>query len=172
MTAGDHVTADGRDAADGPDDRAGAPVAARRRHAGWAPRVVASVALVLLALSWMPPYLAGRAEKAARVAASDGEVAVALDHAARAAHLDPLAADPLLLQSSLLQQEGRSREALDKAEAATRLQPANYKAWYELGRLQLTVLGRPKDARASFRRALELNPLHDGSRAELDALAF
>ncbi len=175
----DEPTADER-APDAPAAREAAEpratgVAARtatRRHAGWAPRVVASAALVLLAVSWMLPYLSGRAETAALVAASDGEVAVALDHAARAARLDPLAAGPLLIQSFLLQQQGRSREALEKVKAATRLQPAYYKAWYELGRLQLTVLGRPKAARASFRRALELNPLHDGSRAELEALAY
>jgi hypothetical protein len=139
--------------------------------AGWAPRVVASTALVLLALSWLPPYLAGRAENAAHAASSKGDVVVALGHARRAARLNPLAVSPLLTESLLLQQLGRNLEALQKAEAATRLQPANHEAWYQLGLLQLKALGRKKAARASFRRALALNPEHAGSRYELEVLA-
>ena len=34
----------------------------RPRRVGWAPRVVASTALLLLAVSWLPPYLAQRSE--------------------------------------------------------------------------------------------------------------
>jgi Flp pilus assembly protein TadD len=138
---------------------------------GWAPRVVASAALLLLAASWLPPYLAQRSENAALTAAGDGDVAAALDHARRAASLDPLAVSPLLVEATLLQQLGRGREALALVEEAVRLQPQNYQVWYELGVLQHGVLGRDEEARAAFTRALALNPQDAASRYELELLA-
>ena len=138
---------------------------------GWAPRVVASVALVLLAVSWLPPYMAHRAENAALAAASDGDVATALDDARRAATWDPLAVSPLLTQATLLQQLGRNREALERLQTAAKLQPQNYEVWYELGVLQHGALGRDKAARAAFTRALALNPADAASRYELELLA-
>ena len=96
----------------------------------WPIRVVASTALLLLAVSWLPPYLALRAENSALAASGDGDVAVALDRARRAATLDPLAVSPLLTEASLLQQLGRNREALARLQAAAKLQPQNYEVWY------------------------------------------
>src|SRR5665647_87039 len=86
--------------------------ARRRRAAAWPARTVVTVALVLLAASWLVPYLAARAESAALAAAGDGDTAVALSHARRAASLDPLAADPLITEALILQQQGRNGEAL------------------------------------------------------------
>ena len=143
----------------------------RPRRVGWAPRVVASAALLLLAVSWLPPYFAMRAENAALAAASDGDVTAALADARRAATLDPLAVSPLITQATLLQQQGRNREALERLETAARLQPQNYEVWYELGVLQHGALGRDKAARASFTRALALNPSDAASRYELELLA-
>ena len=145
--------------------------ARRARRAGWAPRVVASAALLLLAASWLPPYLALRAENAALAASSDGDVATALDHARRAAAWDPLAVGPLITEATLLQQLGRNREALERLQAATKLQPQNFEVWYELGVLQHGALGRDKAARAAFTRALALNPDDAASRYELELLA-
>ena len=143
----------------------------RPRRVGWAPRVVASTALLLLAVSWLPPYLAQRSENDALAAAADGEVATALEHARRAGSLDPLAVSPLLTESLLLQQLGRNREALARVQQATRLQPQNYEVWYALGALQYGVLGREKAARAAFTRALALNPHDRASRYEYERLA-
>jgi hypothetical protein len=139
--------------------------------AGWAPRVVASVALLLLAASWLPPYFAQRAENAALTAAGEGDVPAALEHAARAAAWDPLAVSPLLTEAALLQQLGRNREAIARLEAAVKLQPQNYEVWYELGLLEHGAFGRDKEARAAFRRALALNPGDAASRYELELLA-
>ncbi len=143
----------------------------RARRPGWAPRVVASAALLLLAASWLPPYLALRAENAALAASSDGDVATALDHARRAAAWDPLAVGPLITEATLLQQLGRNREALERLQAAVKLQPQNFAVWYELGVLQHGALGRDKAARAAFTRALALNPDDAASRYELELLA-
>ncbi len=172
--AADEVTEDAaaaQDAEIGDDAQRRTASRRRSRRVGWAPRVVASAALVLLALSWLSPYLALRAENAALAAASDGDVTAALADVSRAATLDPLAVSPLITQATLLQQLGRNREALERLETAAKLQPQNYEVWYELGVLQHGALGRDKAARASFARALALNPSDAASRYELELLA-
>ena len=121
-----------------------------RAASGWAPRVVASAALLLLAVSWLPPYLALRSENAALAASSDGDVARRRSATRGGRTWDPLAVSPLLTQAMLLQQLGRNREALERLQAAAKLQPQNYEVWYELGVLQHGALGRDKAARASF----------------------
>ena len=45
----------------------------------------------------------------------------------------------------------------------------NYATYYELGLMQLNVLGLRRQAAASFRRALALNPYDDNSSYELSA---
>ena len=152
----------------GARERRSAP---RSRHVRWPIRLVASTALLLLAVSWLPPYLALRAENAALAASSDGDVAVALDRVRWAATLDPLAVSPLLTEASLLQQLGRNREALARLQAAAKLQPQNYEVWYELGVLLHGALGRDKAARVALLRALALNPDDSASRYELELLA-
>lgn len=146
------------------------PVRAPRRLR-WAAPAVASVTLVLLAVGWLPPYLALRAQNAALAASSDGDVPTALAAARRAATLDPLAVDPLLLEGRLLRQVGRNREALARLREAARLQPDNYKVWYDLGVLQHEVFNRDKAARASLSRALGLNPYDSSSREEFKLLS-
>ncbi len=143
----------------------------RSRPSRWPLRVVASAALVLLAVSWLPPYLAFRTENAALAASSDGNVSAALDYARRAATLDPLAVSPLLTEATLLQQFGRNREALARLQAAVKLQPQNYEVWYELGVLLHGAFARDKAARAALTRALALNPADAASRYELGLLA-
>jgi tetratricopeptide (TPR) repeat protein len=142
--------------------------ARRRRIAAWPARTVATVALVLLAASWLVPYLAARDASAALAAAGDGDTAVALSHARRAGSLDPLAVDPLITESLVLQQQGRNGEALAVLQKAARLQPDNYQVFYHQGVLLLQAFGRKQAAIAALRRALALNPLDDASRFELE----
>ncbi len=189
-TAGDEPGAEGGGAGEAVEgDRSERPVAdgahgaaseyeqhagrsGRRSHrVGWPLRVAASTALLLLAVSWLPPYLALHAENAALAAASDGKVSAALEDARRAARLDPLAVSPLLTEATLLQQLGRDQEALTRLQAAAKLQPQNYEVWYELGLLLHGALGRDKAAKAALIRALALNPSDAASRYELELLA-
>jgi tetratricopeptide (TPR) repeat protein len=142
--------------------------ARRRRAAAWPARTVATAALVLLAASWLVPYLAAREESAAIAASGDGDTAVALSRARRAASLDPLAVDPLITESLVLQQLGRNGEALAALEKAARLQPDNYEVFYHQGVLLLNAFGRKKAAVAALQRALALNPLDGASRFELE----
>jgi hypothetical protein len=166
--AGSYVEDEADDGLAQDDGRA--PPRRRRRLKNRGLRVVASAALLLLAASWLPPYLSFRAQNAALAAAGDGRVQAGLVSARRAAALDPLAVDPLLTEAKLLQQLGQNRAALAKLEEAARLQPQNYAVWFALGELQQGVLGRNRQARESFTRALALNPLDSDSREELDRL--
>ena len=159
-----------REGAGDEDGRAPARPARRSRRVGWAPRVVASGALVLLAVSWLPPYLSHRAENAALAASGDGDVVTALEHARRAGRLDPLAVTPLLTEAALLQQVGRNREARERLQEAARLQPQNYEVWHDIGVLEHETFGRDKAAKAALVRALGLNPYDRASRDELQRL--
>ena len=142
--------------------------APRRRAAAWPLRTVATVALVLLAASWLVPYLSARAQTAALAASGNGDSTAALSHARRAARLDPLAVDPLITESQVLQQEGRNGEALAVLQKAARLQPDNYEVYFQQGVLLLQAFGRKGAAIAALRHALELNPFDDLSRYELE----
>ena len=145
----------------------GAP-ATGRRPAGWALRAAASSALVLLAVGWLLPYAATRAEGAAMTAAADGDVVMALTEIRRAARYAPLSADILVTESLMLQQLGRNSEALGVLRRAQRLQPDDYEPYYQEGVLQLTAFGDRRAAVAALKRALALNPLDSASRYELE----
>ena len=96
--------------------------------------------------------------------------AAAADSARRAASWDPLAAEPLITLALVEQQRGQNRAALESLDSAARLQPENYMVHYQRGLLLDRVFDRREDAAAAFRRALELNPLHESSRSELERL--
>ena len=87
----------------------------------------------------------------------------------RAHRFDPLAVDPLFTLALVEQQQGRASAALAILEQAVRLQPRNYMTFYQLGAMQLDVLGQRAQAAASLRRALALNPFDADSSAELHA---
>jgi tetratricopeptide (TPR) repeat protein len=130
-------------------------------------RAAATVALVLMALSWGFPYLSLRASNAALAQSAGGHAAASLGDARRAGRLDPLAVDPLLTQALVLQQLGRNEEALAVLKKAERLQPANYDVYSAQGKLLLNVFGRKDAAIAALKHALALNPLDAASAAEL-----
>ncbi|MFA4965286.1 MAG: O-antigen ligase family protein [Thermoleophilia bacterium] len=152
------------------DAAAAPPVPAPRRRASLPGRALASTALLGLALSWLPPYLELRATSDALAASGDGDTARALNSARGAARFDPLAVDPLIVESLVLQQEGRHREALATLGTAAALQPDNYEVYYQIGVLQGRVFGRKAAAVTALRRALALNPLDRQSRDELARL--
>lgn len=142
--------------------------AAPRAAATWALRAAASAALVLLAVSWLFPYLSVRAGSAAIAAAGQGRPAEALSGAQRASRLDPLAVDPLLTEAAALQQLGRNREALEVLRRAQRLQPDNGEPYYREGRLLLTAFDDRKAAIKALKHALALNPYDRAARYELE----
>ncbi|HUK77241.1 MAG TPA: O-antigen ligase family protein [Thermoleophilia bacterium] len=148
--------------------------AARPRRAaglrfGLASRVLATGLLVLLALSFVAPFLSGRALSRAVALASEQRTAPAAAQARRAHRLDPLAVDPLFTLAQVEQQQGKTAHALATLQQAVHLQPQNFATWYELGLLQLDVLGQRAQAAASLRRAVALNPHDRNSLDELQA---
>ncbi|MGZ4198642.1 MAG: O-antigen ligase family protein [Thermoleophilia bacterium] len=154
-------------AVDTPSARHAAHGAREGLRFGIASRVLATGVLALVAASFLLPYLSGRSLSQAIVQAGDNHTTTAIAQAHRAHRLDPLAVDPLFTLALVEQQEGRASEALGTLQRAVRLQPQNYSAYYELGLMQLNVLGRRAEAAASFRRALSLNPYDDNSSFEL-----
>lgn len=134
---------------------------------GPAGRALATGIVGLAAVSWLMPYLADRAYSRAITYASENRVADATAQARRASELNPLAADPLITLALLQQQVGKGREAVETMREAVHLQPQNYRVYYQLGLLQLNVLGLKREAARSFRMALELNPYDELSLYEL-----
>ena len=65
---------------------------------------------------------------------------------------------------------GRTAPPWRSSRLAVRLQPQNFEVWFALGELQQSALGQKRQARASFTRALALNPMDSASRYELDRL--
>ena len=100
-------------------------------------------------------------------AAGNGETTLALAQARHAASFDPLAVDPLIAESLVLQQLGQNHTALQVLNTAARLQPNNYEVYYGQGVLLLTAYGRKQAAIAAFKHALALNPLDSDTRNEL-----
>jgi tetratricopeptide (TPR) repeat protein len=129
--------------------------------------VLATGVLLLVALSWLAPYLSQRSLSRAIVLAGENRTAAAVAQARRAHRLDPLAVDPLFTLALVEQQQGRGAAAQATLEQAVRLQPQNYATYYELGLMQLNVLGLRHQAAAAFRRALSLSPYDDNSSYEL-----
>ncbi len=129
--------------------------------------MLATGLLALVALSFLPPYLSNGALSRAIDLASDNRISAAIVQARRAHRLDPLAVDPLFTLALVEQQQGRASATLATLEQAVRLQPRNYSTYYELGLMQLNVLGRRAAAAAAFRQALALNPYDSNSSAEL-----
>ena len=134
-------------------------------------RLLASGLLLLLAVSWLPPFMADRAQNRAVEEAADGNVTAAAD-AARAAHRwNPLAVDPLITLALVEQRLGDNRAALETLRTAAELQPENYEVHYQLGLLLERAFGDRRRAAAAFRRTLELNPLDQSAAYELEVLS-
>jgi O-antigen ligase len=141
----------------------------RRRAAGLSlpARALASGTIVLVIVSWTLPYLSLRAYGSAVSEASRERIGTAVAAAERASLFDPLAVDPLLVLAKLEQQQGHARQARETLQKALRLQPRNYKVYFELGLLELNTFGRKAEAATWFRRALVLNPKDEATRYEL-----
>jgi O-Antigen ligase len=143
------------------------PDADRGWRLGPASRALATGVLVLVGLSFAAPYLSQRALSRAVDLSGAGHTAAAAAQARRAHRLDPLAVDPMFTLALVEQQQGRAGAALATLQQAVRLQPQNYETYYQLGVMQLDVLGQRGPAAVSLRRALALNPYDTGSSDEL-----
>ena len=121
----------------------------------WRRRAVAAAACVL-AISVIPPYLAGRYVDAAYAGwRTDLEEAMAfLDHAS---DLNPLSVEPLMTRGAILQAAGEDEAAIEAFEEAAAERPEEWATHYFLGQLKLD--SDPEAARAELHLARERNPL-------------
>jgi hypothetical protein len=142
---------------------------ARRRRLSLPATILACGVSLLMAASWMLPYLSSRAQIAA-VSQADQNPTAAAASARRAHSLDPLDVAPLITLSQILQGGGRPEAALASLTTAERLQPDNYSVHYDLGLLLSDALHRDTAAATQFRMALALNPLDTVSQDALKQL--
>lgn len=92
-----------------------------------------------------------------RLAAAEDEEG-ALEQVQLAERLDPFSPEPLQAESTLLQQQGNSQEAVDSLQQAIARDPQNYLPYTLLGFLQMNRLNDYGAATESFREAHERNP--------------
>jgi hypothetical protein len=130
----------------------------------WSP-LPAAVAVVVV-ISLLTPWLAERSTDSARAAIAAGRPLQAYRDARTARSLDPLALDPLLVQAAALEQLGDVVAARRRYADAVRLQPLNWRAWYELGRFEEDLEEWPRALRP-LERAVQLDPLNPLVTTEL-----
>jgi hypothetical protein len=121
------------------------------------------LAVVGLALAWIAalalvgPLLVDRELTAARDAAAEGKLAVAVDNAETARSIEPWAASPYVLLGLLAEVQGDYKAASAHLSQAIQREENSWKLYYLRSRVEAEA-GNAAASRADFRRALELNP--------------
>jgi hypothetical protein len=116
---------------------------------------LAAASLVAAALS-IPAYLSTDAVARAETEAATSSTQ-ALAELNTAERLNPFAAEPLLVRSTILQLDGKPRAALSVAREATKRDPKDWSTWTVLAKVRRRV-GDNAGARAARARATSLNP--------------
>jgi hypothetical protein len=111
---------------------------------------------IAVALSLLAPWFAQRATDSALSAIEGGRPVQAFSHARDARSLNPLALDPLFVEAAAEEQLANYGAARRLYVRAVRLQPLNWRPWYELGSFEF---GRKRyeAALAPVLRAVELD---------------
>jgi hypothetical protein len=125
------------------------------------------VVAVAVALSLLTPWFAQRDTDAAYSALADGRPLVSYRHARDARSLNPLALDPVFAQALALGQLGDFQGARQLYIDAVRLQPLNWRAWYELGRFEEAEQDYAR-ALPPLERARDLDPQNSMLQAEVN----
>jgi hypothetical protein len=136
----------------------------RQRRINWAQRAaVAGVAILAIAAIW--PLLRGAVEmRQSWIDAAAGDLPAALDQAQAAAGDQPDAALPKLQEALVLERQGKLTAAAAAARQATDKEPANWRTWLVLSRLQ-AERGKVDAALRAFLAARERNPTYGPLRA-------
>jgi hypothetical protein len=119
-------------------------------------RLALAAAALLAAAVSIPAYLStdavARAENEAATSSSQ-----ALEELDTAERLNPFAAEPLIVRSTILQLDGNPRAALSAAREATRRDPNDWSTWIVLAEVRRRV-GDNNGAHVARARAASLNP--------------
>ena len=105
----------------------------------------------------LDPNLAPAYITLARMAATRGETALALQNAEKAVALDPSNADAYGTLARVYDSQHRSKEAIDALQRAIDLAPDDWRFHLSLGSL-LDDLGRANDAAVQFQKGIDLAP--------------
>lgn len=119
-------------------------------------RVVLAVVSLAAVVAIAIPLTSQASIRESQSQASAGELTAALASARDARNVEPDAGLPYLQEALVLEQAGNYPEALSAALLATHHEPANWKNWLILSRLQAES-GQAKAAVASYRQAKTLN---------------
>jgi hypothetical protein len=125
-------------------------------------RLAATVAVVALAVSAVPPFLSERYVNNAYAewrSAPSG----AYDNLDRARSLNPLSADPLLAEGAIAQADGNRRRAIHAFREAIEVRPEEWASYYNLARLYARK--SPRLAREQLAIAKQKNPHGEEIRA-------
>ncbi len=118
-------------------------------------RLAATVAVVALAVSAVPPFLSERYVNNA-YAEWRSDPSRAYDDLDRARSLNPLSADPLLAEGAIAQADGNRRRAIHAFREATEVRPEEWASYYNLARLYARK--SPRLAREQLAIAKQKNP--------------
>lgn len=118
--------------------------------------VLALIAIVAIAIPLAMTTQLRQSEADARA----GDLAGALEAARSAQNVEPGAMSPRLQQALLLERLGDFDAAAANAAAAAEREPANWRTWLVLSRIE-AQRGRAAAAVADYRRARALNPLSE-----------
>ena len=120
-------------------------------------RLSATVLAVACLFAIAVPMATVSTVRESQAAASGGDPAQALADARAAVSLQPGAASAQIQLALVLEQQGRVRDALTAALAATRHEPDNWSGWLVMSRLEAEA-GNPSSSLAAYRRSRSLNP--------------
>jgi O-antigen ligase len=128
------------------------------RRAGVAGLVALTAVAVAAVVSLVLPELAERDASRAVTSADAGRVEEAIDDADRARRLDPLSIEPLHARAIAADAAGDEAAAVAWYEEATRSQPDNPDAWYELGLYHAIATGDQCAAYQALNASYTLDP--------------
>ena len=120
-------------------------------------RLGATVLAVACLFAIAVPMATVSTVRESQAAASGGDPAQALADARAAVSLQPGAASAQIQLALVLEQQGRVRDALTAALAATSDEPDNWSGWLVVSRLEAEA-GNPSASLAAYRRSRSLNP--------------
>ena len=121
------------------------------------PRAGIAAALLLGLLVQLPLLVSALQVQASQEAFARGDVARALETATTAVEAAPWAATPLVQRALVLEAQGDLSAAVEDARAASRREPANWRTWIVLARIE-AQRQRIRSALTAAERARRLNP--------------
>ena len=125
---------------------------------------------IAIALSLLTPWFAQRATDSAFSALADGRPVLAAKRARNARSLNPLAIQPIFYEALAAEQLGDIPAARSLYVKAVRLQPLNWRTWWELGDFEYEE-GQLARARPPLRRAVQLDPFGTEAPALLQQIS-